>query len=258
MHPTSKFCRGIGKWMDVNEISIRGTQRTPLDRQAWGDSTAHGNTLYLHVFRWPRDGRLVVGGLEGEVHRAYLLADSTRRPLSTSRISPLDLAVHLPASAPDPADTVIILEMTETVHGVPGRLLASEGMNNQLLGFDAEAVGNDFTYGDGKTNRDYVDGLEIAGNSLSWRIRTDLPATYHVTLSYSSPSPSATPGTVFSLNYGGQTLTAAAPATANERTVATIDLGTLRIMPGKLQPLTLTLTGTHQPVHFFEVDLAPE
>jgi alpha-L-fucosidase len=256
--PDVEILKGIGTWMDVNAASIRGTQRTPLDRQAWGDSTLRGTTLYLHVFKWPQDGRLVVGGLEGEVHRAYLLADPTRKPLSTARINPLDLAVQLPASAPDPVDTVVVLEMNGSVLGVPGRLLASKDMNNQLLGFDADAVGKDFTYGDGKTNRDYVDGLEIVGNNLRWDIRTDHPTTYHVTLSYSSPAPSAAPGTTFSLNFGGQTLTGTASATANERAVAILDLGTLDIEPGKLQPLTLTLTGTRQPLHFFEVNLAPQ
>jgi alpha-L-fucosidase len=256
--PDVEILKSIGKWMDVNATSIRGTERTPLDRQAWGDSTVRGSTIYLHVFKWPQDGRLVVGGLEGDVHRAYLLADSTRKPLFTSRLNPLDLAVQLPASALDPIDTVVVLEMTEAVHGVAGRLLASKQMNNQLLGFDAKAFGQNFTYGDGKTNRDYVDGLEIAGNSLNWEIRTDHLATYHVTLSYSSPTTTAVPGSNFSLNFAGQTLTGAASATANERAVATIDLGTLRIEPGKLQPLTLTLTGTRQPLHFFEADLAPE
>jgi hypothetical protein len=103
-----------------------------------------------------------------------------------------------------------------------------------------------------------VDGLEIVGNNLRWDIRTDHPTTYHVTLSYSSPAPSAAPGTTFSLNFGGQTLTGTASATANERAVAILDLGTLDIEPGKLQPLTLTLTGTRQPLHFFEVNLAPQ
>ena len=256
--PDVEILQGIGKWMDVNSVSVRGTQRTPLDRQAWGDSTVRGSMLYLHVFKWPQDGHLLVGGLEGEVRHAYLLADPARKVLSTTRVNPHDLSVELPAAAPDPTDSVVVLEMADPVHGVSGRLLASKDLNNQLLGFDAQAVGKDFSYGDGKTNRDYVDGLEIPGNSLSWNIRTDKPATYHVTLSYSSLSPTAATGTNFSLNCSGQTLTGAALPTANERAVATIDLGVLKIKRGELQPLTVVQTGNRQPIHFFEVDLTPQ
>src|SRR2546430_7423718 len=43
----TRILTGIGKWMDVNGESIHGCTRTPLDRQAWGDSTLKGNTLYL-------------------------------------------------------------------------------------------------------------------------------------------------------------------------------------------------------------------
>ena len=255
--PDVTILEGIGKWMDVNAASIRGTERTPLDRQPWGDSTVRGNTLYLHVFNWPAKGHLVVGGLQGEVRSAYLLADSKHKPLTTARVNPLDLAVQLPASAPDPVDTVVVLEMTEAVHGVTGRLLATENINNQLLGFDAEAQGSHFSYGDGKTNRDYVDGLEREGNRLSWNIRTDRVANYRVSLRYSSTSPTAAPGTSFSLRFGDQTLSAAAPATANEHAVATVDMGTLHISPAEAKALTVTQTGAPQLMHFFELDLMP-
>ena len=61
---------GIAAWWKVNGESIRGTTRTPLPVQAWGESTRKGNTLYLHVFDWPSDGKLVVGGLKTDVKGA--------------------------------------------------------------------------------------------------------------------------------------------------------------------------------------------
>jgi len=42
---------------------------------------AKGNTLYLHAFDWPRDGKLVVGGLQSAIATAYLLADPKRKQL---------------------------------------------------------------------------------------------------------------------------------------------------------------------------------
>src|SRR5205823_10422666 len=88
--------KGIGAWMAVNGESIWGTGRTPLERQAWGESTLKKSTLYLHehefhtaagkvtsarivrddilylhVFDWPSNGRLIVGGLRADIAAAY-------------------------------------------------------------------------------------------------------------------------------------------------------------------------------------------
>ena len=70
--------KGIGAWMKINGESIHGTTRTPLAVQAWGESTRKRDTLYLHVFDWPADGKLVIGGLKSKVVGAYLLADSIK------------------------------------------------------------------------------------------------------------------------------------------------------------------------------------
>ena len=85
----TRILQGIGRWMDVNGESIHGATRTPLDRQAWGDSTVKGNTLYLHVFQWPTDGKLIVGNLQGEPASTYLLGDAKRnRSRATERKRP--------------------------------------------------------------------------------------------------------------------------------------------------------------------------
>ena len=93
--PDAEILAGIGKWMAINGESIHGTQRTPLDRQAWGDSTVKGDTLYLHVMNWPADGKLLVGGLLSEVKQAYLLNDSSRKRLKTERSGTEDLLVRV-------------------------------------------------------------------------------------------------------------------------------------------------------------------
>src|SRR4051812_2236186 len=56
--------QGIGKWMDKNGESIYGSTASSLPLQNWGVSTRKGNKLYLHVFNWPADGKLYVGGLK--------------------------------------------------------------------------------------------------------------------------------------------------------------------------------------------------
>jgi hypothetical protein len=255
--PDVAILEGIGRWMAVNQESIRGTQRTPLDRQAWGDSTLKGDTLYLHVFRWPTDGRLVVGGLASDVGSAYLLSDPSRKSIKVTRLNATDIAVQLPAEAPDSADSVIVLKSKGPVKAVPGRLLDGSG-NNILLGFDGSADGAGFSYGDGKTARYYVDGLEKAGNSLHWTVRVDQVATFAVDIRYSTPTTVLALGTRFAVQFGSTVLTVPITPTANEGQLVSLHLGALNIAPAGLAPLTVRVEGATSPIHFLEVDLTPQ
>ena len=66
----------MGQWMKVNSEAIYGTTRSPLPQKpAWGRVTQKTGKLYLHVFNWPENGKLVVPGLRSTVESATLLAD---------------------------------------------------------------------------------------------------------------------------------------------------------------------------------------
>ncbi len=69
---------GMGKWMAVNGESIHGATASVIGRPEWGRCTVKGNKLYLHVFNWPADGTLEVPAVQGQVEKAYLLADKKR------------------------------------------------------------------------------------------------------------------------------------------------------------------------------------
>lgn len=65
--------RGIGEWLQVNGDSIYGTTHGPLQNLTWGQTTAKGKSLYLHVFEWPK-GSLEVDGIQARVAGVRLLA----------------------------------------------------------------------------------------------------------------------------------------------------------------------------------------
>ena len=106
----------IGAWMRNNGGAIYGTTASPFRNLAWGRCTerrtAAGSTLYLHVFDWPSDGRLVVPGLLSDPRRAYMMADA-RTPLPLAR-SEDALVVSLPLTPPDSSDAVVVLEIEGT------------------------------------------------------------------------------------------------------------------------------------------------
>ncbi len=101
----------IGRWMKVNRESIYGTTGSPFPRRfAWGRCTTGSGRLYLHVFDWPGSGKLALPGLKNALGKAWLLGDESRGPLGVSRPQGV-VTVDLPATAPDPLDSVVVLEI---------------------------------------------------------------------------------------------------------------------------------------------------
>jgi alpha-L-fucosidase len=97
----------VGQWLRVNGDAIYGSSRSPFPYLSWGVATRKGGTLYLHVFDWPKDGILHVP-LNNEARSATLLA--TGKGLSVQNGAG-KLVIEVPAEAPDPADSVIALQI---------------------------------------------------------------------------------------------------------------------------------------------------
>jgi alpha-L-fucosidase len=116
--PSVVRLREMGRWLSVHGEAIYGTEASPFpDALPWGRCTqrvGHGpdglrTTLYLHVFDWPEDGRLVVSGLDNRVLGARLLAGG--RALGVApRVG--GLAVAVPQEAPHAVVSVVALEVS--------------------------------------------------------------------------------------------------------------------------------------------------
>ena len=103
---------GIGQWITRNNESIYGTTAGLFGDLPWGRSTTKNNKIYLHVFDWPADGKLVVPGLITPVQKAYLL-ESPKKNLTLENAQG-SVVLTIPPAAPDPIATVIVLEF-ETI-----------------------------------------------------------------------------------------------------------------------------------------------
>lgn len=102
----------VGAWLRTNGTAIYGTGASPLGQFPWGrctkKTTPAGTTLYLHVFQWPADGRLVVPGMRTPVAAARLLASGQAVPCTADAAG---VTLTLPAAAPDPLSSTIVLEL---------------------------------------------------------------------------------------------------------------------------------------------------
>jgi len=164
-------------------------------------------------------------------------------------VNETDLQLELPQHAPDPTDSVVVLQMDGPVKGSKGRLLATNVKQNQLLAFDADAHGK-FTYGDGKAGRYYAQGFNDADDHLSWSVRTNANARFNVSVRYRTETSAK-----LTVQVGEQTVSADAVPSKDSKGIDEVSLGTITIPAGarelRLKP--------EKPVELsvFEVVLEP-
>lgn len=220
----------IGVWMQQNGESIYGTTATPLPLQPWGESTRKGNRLYLHVFHWPEKAPLYVGGLKGEVDKAWLLTDPQRQALALKRVNDRDITIQLPATAPDTMNSVIVLEM-KTMLTDSIRVLDTHTLPNVLLAFDGTLHGKGFKYGDGKAPKYYVFDWTKQDQYVSWTFRLPAAARFQVQIKYAADA--STGSNAFALNVNGQTLSGKTqPVSSSREEIISQNLGTLSLPAG--------------------------
>ncbi len=113
--PSIDRLQAMGAWMKRNGEAIYGTSASPFQRLPWGRCTtkrgAEETTLFLHVFNWPNNGRLLVPGLMNSVASAELLATGDRlRAYSEEE----GVVVIVPAKAPDPISATVVVRIKGT------------------------------------------------------------------------------------------------------------------------------------------------
>jgi alpha-L-fucosidase len=104
----------IGSWMKVNGEAIYGTSASPFKNLEWGRCTQknikNGTRLYMHVFNWPADGKLIVPGIYNQPKKATLLSDPRKKSLHVARQEDA-LVISVPAKTPDPYNSVVVLDL---------------------------------------------------------------------------------------------------------------------------------------------------
>jgi len=224
--------RGIGAWMAKDSESIYGCDRTPLPVQNWGTSTRRGNRLYLHVFNWPADGRLLVTGLKSDPQGISPLGLAVGGKFATwRRVSADDVELTVPAAAPDAVDSVVALDFRGDIVTNPARLLAAKGEPTVLHVFDGHLTGKGIRYGDAKRTNDVVNEWSSADATVEWKVRVATAGRFKVSVNYSTATP-ANRG-AYVLQAGGQALRGRVVPTTKPAEFRTDPLGELALPAGE-------------------------
>ncbi|HTS17299.1 MAG TPA: alpha-L-fucosidase [Verrucomicrobiae bacterium] len=230
----------IGAWMKVNDEAIYGTTASPFHRQLpWGRCTQKPGRLYLHVFNWPKDGRLLVP-IGNSVTKAYLLA-APQEALATSRVED-GVVIQLPGSAPDPIASVVVAEVDGKPDALAQPITAFDDGSIRLNAADADIHGSTVKL-EGRREAN-IGQWSNATDSVSWPVRINIAGSYLVRIVYACETNTA--GSAYTLTVGDQALHGeVAPTGAKADVYKTFPIGAVNIeKPGVIE---VTLQPTSKP-----------
>ena len=225
----------VGAWMDVNGDAIHGSQGSPFaKRLPWGrvtrkDHTDGSQTLYLHVWDWPKDGKLSVP------HTGQ--AGATARPMTTKAAVPVTqdgdrLTLSLPAAATDPIISVIRLDLPKAVVDNDAPLEGPDAQGAVHLSIlDADSIGNyqgNMPISGSGTNM-YLGPWTDAGWKLEYRLNAPKAQAWKVAAEVAAEAP-----VTLHLTVGKTTTDALVAATGGTDAWKTVDLGRIELKAGEV------------------------
>lgn len=246
----------IGRWMKVNSEAIYGTTASPFGRLEWGRCTkkefARGSTLYLHVFDWPEDGKLLIPGLKNRVEQAYLM-DGWQQMETKS--TDAGVTVSLPAEAPDDNVSVVVVKVSGALD--IERTLPTTRRDGSLVLTAEEAYihNNEGTRDarvqdrDGGANIGYWTDDEAW---IEWSLTIDKPGIYEIQAELAIEQDNSR----FRVILGGQQAVVEAQSTGSYGNYKNIPLATLRISKAGETTLRIKPEKEHwQPINLRRVML---
>tara|TARA_B110000196_G_C21147634_1_gene667575 strand:+ start:360 stop:2363 length:2004 start_codon:yes stop_codon:yes gene_type:complete len=160
----------IGDWMDVNGEAIHGTVGSPFVELHWGRATQKFNkdstTLYMHVFDWPKDGKLVIPGLAGKVLSARVLGGNE----ATFSLGQGETIIDLPSEVPNKHIGVVAVEVQgkPVIYEAPQITASADVFVNSLdveLAIGSEDLNIRYTINENSTYGRYRTPIRIVGTT---------------------------------------------------------------------------------------------
>jgi alpha-L-fucosidase len=226
--------KAIGEWMKGNSEAIYGTTASPFDRLPFfGRVTTKGNTLYLHVFEWPKNGKLELPGLKNRVVSAEVL--TTKAKVAVAREGS-KVMLTLPGTAPDPVASVVKV----TLDGAPdpepfylepdaeGALTANAGTCEIETRFEQRAKKENLL------GHVFLTKWTRNDDIPAWRIRVEKAGRYEVRVSQGAARPQA--GVLYTVELRGPTVAMVKSTvrdTANENVFKEFEIGDVVLEPGE-------------------------
>lgn len=251
--PSIERLTAIGAWVKQNGKSIYATTASPFKKLPWGRCTKvlspRGATLYLHVFDWPTDGKLLVPGLKNWVSRASLLVGGKKLAVKESPEGPV---VMLPLQAPDAISSTVVLDVEGSLN-IERPVLAQRADGSlDLRPGDADLIG-DAVQVEGNGEAENIGFWTNPDDRVQWMFRAVVPGRYSLTAEVASP---ASP--MIGIEFEGKYKLVTIPNTGSYTAYKAIDLGTIEISrAGQVSLLIRTNSRPWQPFNLRTIKMRP-
>jgi alpha-L-fucosidase len=228
--------KALGAWLKTNGESIYGTTGSPFAKALpWGRVTQSGNRLYLHVFDWPKDGKLLLPAKNKPTKVALLAEPGQALAVTTGEDG---ITIALPAIAPDPIVRVVEVDLDGPVVPLPPAPLSQVADGSiKLYARDADLLTHAVEPVKAQVEvHDYIENIGFwtqPQDYAQWRVLVKKPGDFAVSAEYAAVSASL--GGHFVLTANNQTLCGELQSTGNWDKFQTFPVGTLHVeRPGVL------------------------
>ena len=249
--------KAVGKWMSENGEAIYATEASPFARRLpWGRITRKSDggktTLFLHVWDWPQDGKLLLPTLKEVPASGQML--KTKEAVK-SEATPDGLVVTLPGAATDPIISVVALDFTGplTITQLAANTPGPNG-NIELDAFAADIHGG------------YTGTIKVIGSGAAaylggwldpnWRVEYVVNSPAAKKWSVSAEVAAAKP-VKLTMGVGKDARDVEIPATGGETEWKTLELGTISLPMGEASLDIKGVSAGWNPIHIRKVTLTP-
>jgi len=248
--PSVERLRTIGRWLDAHGEAIYATRQGPFRYWDSGRATAKDGKLFLHVFNWPNDGKLLVP-IAGAPSSAYALTNASQT--FATRTTEHGLVIDVPDEPLDALASVIVVELADAPIAIRQGRLPDEAGTYHLTATNGERYGLRL-----RLVGDVIPNWPVSAYRVTWPIYVESPGDYTVRLVYSCDPQQA--GGTMQVKFNEQTLTATTQATASLDDYRAFDAGRVRF--DRAQSVEVELTQPQRPsptaVRFKSIELVRE
>lgn len=175
----------IGDWLKINGDAIYASKKTSLPVQSWGETSINENNLYLHIHDYP-ESELTLTGLKNSIEKAYILSDSSKKPLSFKRTKSGKWIIDIPEKQSEELLPIVVVQCKEKIEYNGDVRLITPNQTNTFHIFDGKLSGDKIRFGSGSDRENFLTNWSSKNAYVYWKNKIETKGEFDVYITYDS------------------------------------------------------------------------